>query len=194
MTHPELSARRLMPAAAAVFSDRVNLIPTDRWSAPSPCELWTVWDVLNHITGEHLWVPHLLRGETIARVGDRYDGDVLKSDPMASWNQACPASMTAWAQTEEDTTVHLSFGDVPASEYAEQMLLDLTVHGWDLARGAGLDGRMNQPAVRHALKYAQETADQRQGSTLFAEPVSTDSPDPQDQLLALLGRDPRAWD
>ena len=31
---------------------------------------------------------HLLRGDTLDAVGDRYDGDVLGSDPVQTWDKA----------------------------------------------------------------------------------------------------------
>ena len=46
-----------------------------------------------------------------------------------------------------DRTVHLSFGDFPGCEYAMQLLADLLVHGWDLARATGADERMDPELV-----------------------------------------------
>ena len=44
--------------------------------------------------------------------------------------------MRSWAMAREDQEVDLSQGPSPASEYADQMLADLVVHAWDLAKGA----------------------------------------------------------
>jgi len=85
--------------------------------------------------------------------------------------------------------VDLSFGSTPAGEYAEQMLLDLTVHAWDLARGADIDeGRPVAPAVLHVLDYVREQ--DLAGKGPFGPAVRTDSDDPLKQLVALLGRQP----
>jgi uncharacterized protein (TIGR03086 family) len=181
-------AIELLPRAFAAFTDRVNVIPDDRWDAPTPDTEWSVRDLVNHLTSEHLWAPDLLDGITVAEAGDRYSGDVLGDDPKGAWARAQSASQAAWAATRPDRDVHLSFGTVPATEYAEQMLVDLVVHTWDLARGAGLDERLPEDAVQHALDYAREHAEEWRGSGMFADPVPTDSPDPQTQLLALLGR------
>ena len=70
------------------FGEKVRAVPADRWTAPTPCTDWSVRDLVNHVTGEHLWAPHLLDGETIAQVGDRYDGDVLGDSPVAAWERA----------------------------------------------------------------------------------------------------------
>lgn len=183
-------ARVLVPPALEAFSERVHNLPADRWDAPTPCAQWSVRELVKHLTSEHLWAPHLLRGETMADVGDRYDGDVLGDDPASTWGAAAAASKTAWQDASDDQVVHLSFGDAPASEYAEQMLLDLTVHGWDLVQGAGLDMDMDPEATEHVLAYVRSRADELAGTGLFDAPVDVGSSDPADQLLGLLGRRP----
>jgi uncharacterized protein (TIGR03086 family) len=96
MTMTQGSARTLIPAAAREFGARVHGVPPDGWTAPTPCTEWTVRDLVNHLVGEHLWAPHLLRGETVEQVGDRYEGDVLGKDPVAAWDAAAEASLAAW--------------------------------------------------------------------------------------------------
>ena len=44
-------------------------------------------------------------------------------------------------------TVHLSFGDVPAEEYAHQLAADHMIHGWDLAVATGGDTSMDPELV-----------------------------------------------
>jgi uncharacterized protein (TIGR03086 family) len=181
-------AIELLPSAFAAFTDRVFAVPDDGWDAPTPDTEWSVRDLVNHVTREHMWVPELLAGRTVEQVGDRFSGDVLGDDPKGAWLRAHSDSQAAWASTSADKAVHLSFGTVPASEYAEQMLVDLAVHGWDLARGTGADERLPADVVTHALRYARAHADELSGSGMFEPPVPTDSTDEQTQLLALLGR------
>ena len=38
-----------------------------------------------------------------------------------------------------DRIVHLSYGDVPADHYVNEVATDLLIHGWDLARAIGAD-------------------------------------------------------
>jgi uncharacterized protein (TIGR03086 family) len=86
----------LIPDAIDDFGALVDRVPADRWDAPTPCSEWSVRDLVNHLASEHLWAPHLLRGETIAQVGDRYDGDVLGDDPAGTWRRAAAESSEAW--------------------------------------------------------------------------------------------------
>ena len=184
------SARALMRRAAQVFSDKVHGVGRDRWAADTPCAQWSVRDLVNHVTGEHLWAPHLLHGESVAQVGDRYDGDVLGDDPTKTWDTAIAGSLAAWSAASDDQVVHLSFGSAPASEYADQMLMDLAVHAWDLARGAGLPDRLDPEVVAHVWAYASDALPRWQGAGIFAAPVEVDRDDLQDRLIGLTGRDP----
>ena len=96
----------------ARFGDRVADVQPDRWDRPTPCEGWDVRELVNHVTGEQLWAPHLVAGETVEQVGDRYDGDVLGDDPVGAWRRAAPGSVEAFAEPGAlDRTVHLSYGD-----------------------------------------------------------------------------------
>lgn len=185
------TAREQIPAAVERFTRTVRAIPADRWNDPTPCSEWSVRDVLNHMTGEHRWVPHLLRGETLEQVGDRYDGDNLGADPLTAWEAAAQASVRAWtALASDEVPVHLSFGLVPAGLYASQMMVDLTVHCWDIARGAGLDERLDEEAVATVLTFLEPQRGELAASGFFGAPVDTGSADAQDRLLALSGRDP----
>ena len=191
MTTTDTSATELILNALADFGSRVRAVPAGRWDAPTPCREWTVRDLVNHLVGEHLWAAHLLRGETPDEVGDRYDGDLVGEDPVAAWASAEESSMAAWKALDSlDQPVSVSAGQTSAGAYAEEMLLDLVVHGWDLARGAGQDEAMDRAAVAHVLDFASANADSWKDAGIFAPPIEITSTDPQDRLLALLGRDP----
>jgi uncharacterized protein (TIGR03086 family) len=186
----EPTALDLMPSALEDFGARVHAVGDSAWARQSPCEDWSALDVVNHLTAEHLWGADLLAGKTIEEVGDRYDGDVVGDQPVEAWDRAASRSLEAWRHAAPDQTVALSYGVTPVSRYAEEMVLDLTVHGWDLARAAGLDDHLPRPLVDHVLAYVREHQEELSGAGVFAAPVEVDSGDPQDRLLGLLGRQP----
>ena len=181
--------RELVPAAIDRFTARVRAVGAGDWDAPTPCADWTVRDLVAHLCFEHRWAPHVLMGQTMQEVGDRYDGDLVGADPAGAWERAVEGSRPRWSATGEHAArVHVSFGWLPVEEYAEQMLLDLTVHEWDLARGAGLDEQVDARCVDRALVYLRSDPIMLTGPGLFAAPVSPRSPTAQDQLTALTGR------
>ena len=74
----------LMASAIDGFEQRLGAVGATEWNAATPCDDWDVRTLVNHVVNELLWMPPLLEGKTIAEVGDRFDGDVLGSDPSAS--------------------------------------------------------------------------------------------------------------
>jgi uncharacterized protein (TIGR03086 family) len=188
-------ARALIPAAIDRFGARVHAVAPTAWGHPTPCDEWTVRDLVGHMCSEHRWAPHILAGQTMDEVGDRYDGDLLGSDPATrgdpatGWDHAAAPSRAAWTATGSHAPrVHVSFGWLDVEEYAVQMLVDLTVHEWDLARGAGLDEELDAASVEAALAYIRTDPIMLTGPGLFAGPVGARGSAPLDELLARVGR------
>ena len=124
----------LMATAIDGFEQRLGAVGATEWNAATPCDDWDVRTLVNHVVGELLWMPPLLEGKTIAEVGDRFDGDVLGSDPLATCKSAAAAAHAATFEPgAQDRIVHLSFGDFPGSEYVGQVVSDVIIHTWDLA-------------------------------------------------------------
>ncbi|MGO0577832.1 TIGR03086 family metal-binding protein [Ornithinimicrobium panacihumi] len=189
-------ARELLPAGAAAVSAVVQVLPADPnheiWSAPTPCADWDVRALLTHLTAEHLWAPRLLAGETLEEVGDDYEGDVLGADARTAWEEAITASLLAWADVEdEDVEIRMSYGPATRREYAQQMLVDLVVHGWDLAVATGQPYGPAPEAVEEVLAYERPRLAGGGGMPgIFGAAVDGSSQDPLHQAVALTGRDP----
>lgn len=175
--------------ALDAFGERVRLTTPDQWDSPTPCGDWSVRDLVNHLTGEQLWVPELLMGATIGEVGGRFDGDVLGDDPLAAWTEAAEAAREAWAVPgATELTVHLSFADTSGQYYLDQLTTDLVIHSWDLAEGIGRLTRLPDGLVEFALGEFAGYGD-LSGSGLFDPPLPVPGDaGPQTRLLALTGR------
>jgi uncharacterized protein (TIGR03086 family) len=145
---------------------------------------------VNHLVSEQLWVVPLMAGATVEEVGDRFDGDVLGDDPVASWDAAIAGATTAFrAPGALERTVHVSFGEISGEEYVWQMTADLAVHAWDLARGIGADERIDPELCAAVLEALRPAVPMMAASGLFAPalPVPPDA-DAQTTLLAMSGR------
>jgi uncharacterized protein (TIGR03086 family) len=176
---------------AESFGALVDRVGDGQWSGPTPCTEWDVRTLVNHVVYEQLWAPHLCAGETIADVGDRYEGDVLGDDPKGAWHGGIDGSRAAFDKVDLDATVHLSFGDVPASEYLVQMVTDLAVHGWDLAKATGGDTTIDPETATLLLDTWSAQEELVRGSGVFGDEIKVGADaDDQAKLLALLGRDP----
>jgi uncharacterized protein (TIGR03086 family) len=160
------------------------------WKLPTPCTEWDVHSLVNHVVAEDLWTPPLMGGSTVAEVGDRFDGDVLGSDPGTAFDRAAAGAVSAVAAGGDLTrTVHLSFGDVPAEEYVWQLFADHLIHAWDLARALGIDDRLAPDLVSGLAGWFAEREELYRGAGAIGPRRPADPADPQAALLAAFGRD-----
>lgn len=183
---------RFFGQASDEFAQRVRALGAGEWSNATPCSDWDVRALVNHVVGELLWAPPLVEGQTIEQVGDKFDGDVLGSDPAEVTVRAVREAQAAFAAAGAlERTVHLSFGDFSGDNYCWQLISDLTVHGWDLARGAGGDDVMDPVLAEKVHDFLAPMLAQMAGSPYFAAPVSVgDDASAQERLLAASGRQP----
>src|SRR4051812_49346528 len=128
----------------ACWTDVVDGVPDDRWEGATPCRDWSVRELVNHVVGEDRWTGPLLRGRTIAEVGDSLDGDLLGDDPGRSARDAASEATAVVAEVlPGGGTVHLSYGEERMDEYVHQIAADHLVHAWDLAVATGGDVRLD---------------------------------------------------
>jgi uncharacterized protein (TIGR03086 family) len=187
------SVVELHASAVEAFRSLVQSVPVESWSGRTPCAGWDVRALVNHVAGEELWTVPLLEGRTIAEVGDRFDGDVLGADPALAVDTAAQAAVAAFEEPgAAERTVHLSFGETPASEYAMQLIADHVIHRWDLAAAIGSDTQIDDGLVAVLTGWYADRADLYRGAGLVAQPPAVAAGSAQDQLLVAFGRDP-AW-
>jgi uncharacterized protein (TIGR03086 family) len=174
------------------FTDRVAHVGAEQWEGPTPCTDWDVRALVNHVVYEDRWTVPLVRGASLAEVGDRFEGDLLDGDPTGAVRDAAAEADQAFSEPGAlERTVELSFGETPAREYGYQLLADHLVHAWDLAAAVGASRQFDAEVVRAVAEwYAdQEDAYRRSGSVAARVDVGPDASD-QDRLIAAFGRDP----
>lgn len=187
-TTPEVAA--LHRRAVENVGGLVARIGADQWGTPTPCSAWNVRELVNHLASENAWTAPLFDGQTIADVGDRFDGDVLGDQPGVVWSSYADEAVGAVSEPGAlERTVHLSFGDFPGREYAMQLFADMLIHGWDLARAIGADERLDPDLVDALSGWFAGVADlYRQGGAVGPRADVPDDADAQTRLLADFGR------
>ena len=172
------------------FGRQVHAIRDDQWGARTPCSDWDVRQLVNHLVYEQRWAVPLLEGATVADVGDQFEGDLLSDDPVGTWEAAVAVALAAAdADGALERDVHLSYGDVPGSDYVVELSVDAVVHTWDLARAIGGDEHLDPELVAMAQRYVEPRLDMLAASGMFDPPVDVpDDADDQTKLLGLFGR------
>jgi len=174
------------------FSSRAQEVRSDDLGRATPCAEWDVSALVEHVIGELLWTSPLLAGRTIADVGSSLEGDHVGSDAVAGTAAAISAAQDAVVGvTDWSAPVHVSYGDVPAHSYVDEVATDVLVHTWDLARAVGADEHLDDELVQLALERVAGQAEMLAASGLFDAPVPVGDDAPaQTRLLAALGREP----
>jgi uncharacterized protein (TIGR03086 family) len=183
-----MSIAELYKRASDEFGARVHTVAAEQWALPTPCAGWDTRDLVNHVVAEDLWAVPLLGGATVEEVGDRFDGDVLGDAPAEAWDRAVGGALGA-IPSDLARTVHVSFGEIPASEYLSQLVADHLVHAWDLARAIGGDEHLPDDLVHHCIGWFRDVEDSYRSAGVIgpAPPVAADA-DAQTRLLAMFGR------
>jgi uncharacterized protein (TIGR03086 family) len=174
------------------WTARVGAVPDDKWDAPTPCTDWTVRDLVNHVVGEDAWTAPLMRGSTIADVGDSLDGDLLGEQPIQAARRNADEALAAVSDTlPSGGKVHLSYGEEDMGEYIHQLIADHLMHAWDLAAATGEDTAFDTDLVQEVGAWFAEREEMYRQAGVIGPRIEAGG-DSQSELIGRAGRDP-AW-
>jgi hypothetical protein len=116
--------------------------------------------VLVHAHDE-AFVPEVLRGTPLDKIGDRWEPVLASDDPVAAYRTARAAALeAASAPLDGARTVHFSYGDYPLAEALTHLAMYRGFQSWQIAHLAGLDDTMSPELVegldRHVIPHADE--------------------------------------
>jgi uncharacterized protein (TIGR03086 family) len=169
---------------AATMTERIAAVPDEAWSRPTPCEDWSVRDLVAHLVDVHGIFQGLV-GRTLV------DHPPVDDDPLGAW-QAVRDQMQADLEDPEKLDQEYD-GRLGRSTFGKSVdgfvCFDLVVHGWDLARATGQDDSIDARDVERVQASVDAMGDTMRANKVIAEPVevATDA-SPRDRLLAALGR------
>lgn len=184
-----------MERVIALTGAVVDNIEPEQLDNPSPCEAWTVRDVLNHITaGAEMFTICVREGEVSdAQLGEIMMGDRLGDDYKASFHRATDDANAAFAAPGAmHRIVKLPFGEMPAAMAVNIAIFDVATHAWDLAKATGQSTDLDPETVTLAYQVAQTMlTDEWRKAGMFADAVEcADDAPVADRLAALAGRTP----
>lgn len=182
---PEVHARALDNTGRIVAA-----ITPAQMHEPTPCEDWDVRALLHHVVSGNLWVEPLVGGETIEQVADRFDGDLLGDDHVGAYERSAAVAAAAFRRDGAmQAPCAVSYGPVPGEVYCGHRLIDVLVHGWDLAVATGGDTTLPEDLVQRCLEVVTPQAEALAASGAYGHGVQVgEGASAQTRLLALLGR------
>jgi uncharacterized protein (TIGR03086 family) len=163
--------------AADKFSEVLDQVGDDQWSAPTPCDQWTVRELVDHVLH---WQG---MGGGILGAGTSAGDDWETIQPALAAALRDPANLEGNAE---------QFNGMPKHQVAGFVIGDLVIHTWDLARAIGADEQLPADAVDSVIVGLERVpAEMLRGDNMFGPPVDVgDDASPQDKLLAFAGRHP----
>jgi uncharacterized protein (TIGR03086 family) len=171
----------------------IRLVPDDAWDRPSPCDGWTVRDVAGHAMGVVSNVAARCgMGETLDVFADN-PGTIAGAHPLVSWYSIRHRVLEALDQPGAlQTEISSSLGTMTLDNFIANMAADGLIHTWDIARGAGVDERLDPAlvAVVYEIITARDEAVNR-APRRYSAAVAVDArADAQSRMLAFAGRNP----
>ncbi|HYH75279.1 MAG TPA: TIGR03086 family metal-binding protein [Candidatus Saccharimonadales bacterium] len=184
-----MNAKALFLATLDQATAVIDHVAPDDYHRPTPDTEWDVAALAGHMLYELCWVPDLLQGKTIAEVGSVYDGDLIGDALAANWHAAAARAREALDTADLQAMVHVSYGDITAEAYLQQVAADLCIHAWDLGEGIGKSVAFPAQVTQVVYDYLLPRLTDYEQSNLFAPPVIVpEAADLQTKLLALTGR------
>jgi uncharacterized protein (TIGR03086 family) len=166
---------------AAEFATKIDAVSPDRWDAPSPCHGWTARDVVRHVSE----TPGIFFGLIGQELGE------LPVDPRESFAMSRQRVLDALGDpATAESEYEGPMGRMTFAEGIDRFIsFDLVVHGWDLARAAGLDDRIPPRDLDAIDEASKGFGDAMRGPGAFgAEIEPPPNADHQARVLAFLGR------
>lgn len=131
-------------------------LPSEKWQRPSPCDEWTIADVIAHITSFNLdyadRIQKILQADesapapVVRTTNDRMDATILASHPVElrkelgerlferylESNRAIEASLDRVGPDDWQKLCHRRFGAEPLASLIDVFIVDVGVHRWDV--------------------------------------------------------------
>ncbi|MBW6437234.1 TIGR03086 family protein [Actinoplanes hulinensis] len=181
-------------AAVQHSLDLLTPVTTADLTRPTPCEGWTLGDLIAHMTAQH-------HGFAAAATGHGADPASWRvqphgPEPVTAYRKAADEVLAAFPAAEHIPFANPEFGagTFPATLGVGFHLVDYLVHSWDVAISLNVPFHPGDTLVAAALPIALAVpdGDQRLSPTYPFRPAIPGFTDaaPFDQLLAALGRNP----
>ncbi len=167
---------------AGKWSEVSGQVRDDQWDNPTPCDEWTVRQLVDHTLGWQAEGGRLIGAEVAPgddwdRIRTAFDAHLADPDGLAGTVDA--------------------FAGIPKSDLVALLIGDLLIHSWDLARSIGADETLPPDAVEattaglhHAPPELLRGTDPVGHKMMAAACEAPADASAQDKMLAFTGRRP----
>lgn len=170
----------LMRRATELTAGVVRGVEDEQLGDVTPCSEFEVRALIGHLE----WVAELF--ESLGAHG----GYVEQGAYAGDFPERAERTLAVWARPEAWQGTSPAMG-MPMEQLAHMYLVDMVVHGWDLARATGQAYEPDAEAVARSMAFTSRMVDMGRQRGVFGPPVEVAEDAPEfDRLLGLIGRNP----
>jgi uncharacterized protein (TIGR03086 family) len=181
-----LAGAALLERSVGYALGSLAAVTPGRLGWPTPCREWTLDALLSHLD------------DSVRALTEAADGRVARAapapvvaDPAARLRRGLAELVGAWTAADRPDLVGLAELRLTAAVVGAVGALELTVHGWDIARACGSDRPVPAALAAELLDLAPLLVAVGDRPGRFDPPVRVPAgAGPAARLLAHLGRDP----
>ncbi|MGH9050608.1 MAG: TIGR03086 family metal-binding protein [Acidimicrobiia bacterium] len=182
-----------LDAVVPTLGDLVKGVRPDQLAAPTPCDEFTVRDLLGHFVGNVDRISDGFRGEAITDLAPR--PEMLGDDPGKTYDAVTAdfgSRVREPGAMERTISLPPPFGEVPAPVLVRFVAFDFMMHSWDLATATGQAYSPPDELVAEADGFARQVIapEMRQPGVFGAEVAPPAGATPLERVVAFSGRQP----
>lgn len=174
----------LLDDAGAAFEAVLQGVTPGQLDEASSCDGWSVRDLIAHVVSGNAMFTAMVSGEPPA------GGDALGDDPAEAFRASLKKLRDAFsAEGVMDKVFQTPMGERPAPRLVTTRVIEMSVHGWDLARSTGQSIDLPEPVVEAGLaQLRMMLSGDRAGMPFGAEQQAPEGASAADRLAAFAGR------
>lgn len=194
------SLRRLDPLAALDLAQTgaarvIAHVEPEQWSWPTPCDRWTVRDVINKMVASTRTFTYFGRRAPLVPALDLiHPVEMLGPDPLHTYQQEAAWCREVWrADGALEGTAPSTVGEFPAKSVLNARIFDTTILTWDVATAIGVPHGIGDDLAAYVLRVAKAlvpTVRSTNPDRYKDAATSAGGGSPVDEMIAVTGRDP----
>jgi uncharacterized protein (TIGR03086 family) len=194
MSHIRPTGWDILDEARTTLRAAVAGVPAGGWQRPTPCEAWSVAQVLQHAAlDQEVWAA-VLSGSPMPAENPFAPSGQLGTDPLAYAEHALEESVLAWTAIGADAgqvPTPLPQGEMAPERAAGAAALDAAIHAWDISVSTGQGSPLTPGLARSLMPVATGIVEPLRAFGAYAQ-AREPGPGAGDDavLLCYLGRRP----
>lgn len=182
---------RAQTTAAALIA---RIDPAD-WNRPTPCDDWSVRDIINKMVASTITFTYFGRRERLKPALDLVNpAEMIGDDPLGCFLAEATKCREVWrAPGALDGTAPSTVGEFPAKAVLNARIFDTTILTWDVATACGLAHGIDDDLAAYVLRVAKALVPNVRSvnKDRYKDPSMLEESEPLvDQMIAATGRDP----